>query len=128
MSITEPTMIGLSESTHLKLKRLKEEGHFREMVDGYRFGIGLALAQGILSPPEISSTTTVFSVATLDPDQTLRRGIEAIVGDKLQGKSVYRLAERLADWGIQELAREAERGEINVVGLFDQLKLTDSSS
>ena len=128
MSANEPTMIGLSETTHAKLKRLKEDGHFREMVDGYRFGIGLALAQGMLEPPEISSTTTVFSVATLDPDQTLRRGIEAIVGDKLQGKSVYRLAERLADWGIQELSREAERGDINVVGLFDQLKGSGSNA
>lgn len=125
MTVQEPTMIGLSEATHAKLKRLKEEGHFREMVDGYRFGIGLALAQGMIEPPEISSTTTVFSVATLDPDQTLRRGIEAIVGDRLQGKSMYRFAERLADWGIQELSREAERGEINIVGLFDQLRQAD---
>jgi hypothetical protein len=121
MSISEPTMIGLSEVTHAKLKRLKEDGQFREMADAYRFGIGLALAQGMTEPPEISSTTTVFSVATIDPDQTLRRGIEAIVGDKLKGKSVYRLAERLADWGIQELSREADRGEIKVVALFDQL-------
>lgn len=122
MTVTEPTMVGLSEATHAKLRRLKEDGHFREMVDAYRFGIGLALAQGVTEPPEISSTTTVFSVATLDPDQTLRRGIECIVGDGLQGKSVYKLAERLADWGVQELSRESERGEIRVVGLFDQLK------
>jgi hypothetical protein len=125
MNVTEPTMIGLSEATHAKLKRLKEDGHFREMADAYRFGIGLALAQGMTEPPDISSTTTVFSVATIDPDQTLRRGIEAIVGDRLQGKSVYRFAERLADWGIQELSREAERGEIDVVTLFDQLKPSD---
>jgi hypothetical protein len=127
MTTPEPTMIGLSEATHAKLKRLKDEGHFREMADAYRFGIGLALAQGLTEPPEISSTTTVFSVATIDPDQTLRRGIEAIVGDRLQGRSVYKLAERLADWGIQELSREAERGEINVVGLFDQLKQADAA-
>jgi signal transduction protein with GAF and PtsI domain len=127
MSITEPTMIGLSEVTHAKLKRLKEDGHFHEMADAYRFGIGLALAQGMLDPPEISSTTTVFSVATIDPDQSLRRGIEAIVGDRLQDKSVYRYAERLADWGIQELSRESERGEIKVVEIFDQLKPADSS-
>ncbi|MCW5673946.1 MAG: hypothetical protein KIT15_05145 [Xanthobacteraceae bacterium] len=121
MTVNEPTMIGLSEATHVKLKRLKEEGHFREMMDAYRFAIGLALAQGMLEPPDISSTTTVFSVATIDPDQTLRRGIEAIAGERLKGKSVYKLAERLADWGIQELSREAENGEIKVVALFDQL-------
>lgn len=128
MTVQEPTNIGLSEATHLKLKRLKEDGHFREMADAYRFAIGLALAQGMIDPPELSSTTTVFGVATIDPDQTLRRGIEAIVGDRLQGKSIYRFAERLADWGIQELSREAERGEINVVGLFDQLKEANSAA
>jgi hypothetical protein len=127
MSISEPTMIGLSDSTHAKLKRLKEDGHFREMADAYRFRIGLALAQGMVDPPEISSTTTVFSVATIDPDQTLRRGIEAIVGERLNGKSVYKFAERLADWGIQELSRDAERGEIKVVALFDQLKASGAA-
>lgn len=128
MTVQEPTNIGLSEATHAKLKRLKEDGHFREMADAYRFAIGLALAQGMIEPPELSSTTTVFGVATIDPDQTLRRGIEAIVGDRIQGKSIYRFAERLADWGIQELFREAERGEVNVVALFDQLKQADSTA
>jgi hypothetical protein len=126
--VQEPTNVGLSEATHAKLKRLKDDGHFKEMADAYRFAIGLALAQGMIDPPELSSTTTVFGVAAIDPDQTLRRGIEAIVGDHLQGKSIYKFAERLADWGIQELAREAERGEINIVALFDQLKQADSAA
>lgn len=122
MSVSEPTMIGLTEATHAKLKRLKEDGHFSEMVDGYRFGIGLALAQGV-EPPEMGgSTTTVFSVATLDHDQSLRNAIGTILGEKARGKSVYRLAERLAEWGVQELSRQAERGEIDFVTIFDQLK------
>lgn len=126
MIISEPTTMGCSESTHAKLKRLKEDNHFREMLDAYRFGIGLALAQGITEPPEISSQT-VFAVGSVDPDQSLKRAIEAILGDGLKGKSTYKMAERLADWGIQELAREAERGTINVVGLFDQLKTATNS-
>ncbi len=120
MSVVEPTMIGVSEATHAKLKRLKEDGHFREMSDAYRFGIGLALAQGIV-PPEISSQT-VFSVSTIDPDQTLKSAIQTIFGDQLNGKSIYRMAERLADWGIQELSAQADKGEIDVVTIFDQLK------
>lgn len=126
MTVSEPTMMGVSEATHAKLKRLKEDGHFREMADAYRFGISLALAQGMVDPPEISSQT-VFSVGTIDPDQTLKRSIEAILGDRLRGKSVYKMAERLADWGIQELSREAESGSINAVGLFDQLKAADTT-
>jgi hypothetical protein len=112
-------MIGVSEATHPKLQRLKEDGHFREMADAYRFAIGLALAQGV-SPPEISSRT-VFSVATIDPNQEIRNAIQSVLGDQLQG-SVYKMAERLADWGINELAAAAERGEIDVVRLLDQVE------
>ena len=119
MKVSEPTMIGVSEATHGKLKRLKEDGHFKEMADAYRFAIGLALAQGC-SPPEISSQT-VFSVATIDPDQSIRNAIQTILGDSATGVSIYKFAERLADWGIQELSLQAERGEIDVVAIFDQL-------
>lgn len=117
-------MIGVSEATHAKLKRLKEDGHFREMVDAYRFAIGLALAQGSV-PGEISSQTTVFSVATIDPDQSIKNAIQIILRDKIEGVSIYRIAERLADWGIQELAAQAERGEIDIVAIFDQLKTAE---
>ena len=120
MSISEPTMIGVSVATHAKLKRLKEDGHFKEMADAYRFAIGLALAQGI-SPPEISSQT-VFSVATIDPDQSIKNAIQSILSVKVEGIPIYKMAERLADWGIQELAAQADRGEIDFVAIFDQLK------
>ncbi|MGZ3370223.1 MAG: hypothetical protein ACXWK1_14865, partial [Caulobacteraceae bacterium] len=81
----------------------------------------LALAQGVF-PPEMGSSHTVFSVATIDPDQSIRNAVQTIMGDQLDGGSVYKMAERLADWGIQEMAREAARGEIDVVSLFDQIK------
>ncbi len=119
MKVSEPTMIGVSEATHGKLKRLKEDGHFKEMADAYRFAIGLALAQGC-NPPEISSQT-VFSVATIDPDQSIRNAIQTILGESSPGLSIYKFAERLADWGIQELSLQAERGEIDFVAIFDQL-------
>ncbi len=125
MSAPEPTMIGLSDTTHAKLTRLKEDGHFREMQDAYRFAIGLALAQGI-DPPEMSSSRTVFSVATIDADQSLKNAIQTIMGSKLKDIPVYRMAERLADWGVQELYAQAERGEIDIVGIFDQLKAASS--
>ena len=60
MTVSEPTMIGVAEATHPKLQRLKDDGHFREMADAYRFAIGLALAQGI-DPPEISARTLYAS-------------------------------------------------------------------
>jgi hypothetical protein len=115
--MSEPTTIGLSKEAHHQLQRLKEDGHFREMVDAYRFGIGLALAEGVV-PPEVSATT-IFSVATLDPNQTLKTAIKSIMGSALGDGSVYRMAERLADWGVRELYKQAEKGEIDVVAIFD---------
>ena len=120
MSISEPTNIGLSDVAHEKLKRLKEDGHFKEMADAYRFAIGLALAQGI-TPPELLSQTTVFGVSTIDPDQSIKNAIQTILSDKVVNVPIYKMAERLADWGIQELAAQADRGEIDFVAIFDQL-------
>ena len=103
MTVAEPTTIGLSEGAHERLKWLQEEQHFRELLDGYRFAVGLALAQGI-EPPEIQKRTTIFNVGTVDPDQSLKRSIEAVMGDRLRGASAYKMAERLAEWGVNELA------------------------
>src|SRR6185437_11237722 len=64
--------IGLSEAGNDKLDRLKEMGYFAEKMDGYRFAVSLALAQGVI-PPDITKRTTFLNVGSLDPDQTLRR-------------------------------------------------------
>ena len=119
MSIAEPTTIGLSESAHEKLKRLQEERHFRELLDGYRFAVGLALAQGV-EPPEVQKRTTIFNVGTVDPDQSLKRSIEALMGDRVRDTSIYKMAERLAEWGVNELASQAETGSIDFAGLLNQ--------
>jgi hypothetical protein len=119
MSIVEPTTIGLSESAHGKLKRLQEEGHFRELLDGYRFAIGLALAQGV-EPPEVQKRTTIFNVGTVDPDQILKRSIEVLMEDRVRDAAIYKMAERLAEWGVNELASLAEAGSIDFVALLDQ--------
>ena len=105
MNIAEPTTIGLSEGAHKKLKWLQEEQHFRELLDGYRFAIGLALAQGV-EPPEVQKRTTIFNVGTVDPDQSLKRSIEALMGDRARETSIYKMAERLAEWGVNELASQ----------------------
>jgi len=119
MSIAEPTTIGLSESAHEKLKRLQEEQHFRELLDGYRFAIGLALAQKV-EPPEVQKRTTIFNVGTVDPDQSLKRSIEALMGDRVRDASIYKMAERLAEWGVNELASQAKAGSIDFIGLLEQ--------
>ena len=119
MTIVEPTTIGLSESAHEKLKWLQEKEHFRELLDGYRFAIGLALAQGV-EPPDVQKRTTIFNIGTVDPDQSLKRSIEALMGDRVSGVAVYKIAERLAEWGVNELASQAQSGSIDFVGLLEQ--------
>lgn len=119
MTSAEPTTIGLSESAHGKLKRLQEDGYFRELLDGYRFAIGLALAQGVQAP-DVQKRTTIFNVGTVDPDQSLKRSIEALLGSHVRDASIYKMAERLAEWGVNELASLAEAGSIDFVGLLDQ--------
>ena len=115
MSITEPTMIGLSEKAHMLLQQMKEDNFLAEMADGYRLGIGWALAQGI-EPPDVPSRRTVFSVATIDPGQEIAAAIRNLMD--LQGGSVYRMAERLADWGVLELAKRFDGGPLDVVSLL----------
>jgi hypothetical protein len=112
--------IGLSEAGNDKLDRLKEMGYFAEKMDGYRFAVSLALAQGVI-PPDITKRTTFLNVGSLDPDQTLRRAVEALLNDQMEGTTAYRLVERLADWGVTELYRQAEHGDIDFVGILDQL-------
>lgn len=109
--IAEPTMIGLSEKSHAVLKRLKEDGHFAEMADAYRFGIALALAHGVIPDEPPPPRTTIFSVATIDPDREIGNAIRALMDT--QDMAVYRWAERLAEWGVTELARRAEAGDID---------------
>jgi hypothetical protein len=117
MSATEPTMIGLSEKAHALLTQMKEDNFLAEMADGYRLGIGLALAQGI-EPEDVPQRRTVFSVATIDPDQEIAAAIRSLVD--LKGGSVYRMAERLADWGVMELAKKFDGSPIDVGALVNK--------
>jgi len=122
----EPTTIGLSESAHEKLKSMRDDGHFAELLDGYRLAVGLALAQGI-EPPEVQKRTTVFNVHTFDPDQSIKISIEVLLGNKLQDVPIYRIAERLADWGVRELTSQAETGSIDVIKILDQADAQNES-
>lgn len=104
--------VGLSEAANDKLDELKELGYFAEKIDGYRFAVSLAIAQGVV-PAEINKRTTFLNVGSLDPDQTLRRAVEALMPSQLEETTVYRLIERLADWGVSELHAQAKAGDID---------------
>lgn len=120
---SEPTTIGLSETTHALLKRLAEDkrnGHFAEMADAYRFGIGLALAHGVVPGEVPTPRTTIFNVGTLDPDKQIYNAIRLLTdtGDF----PVYRWAERLAEWGVTELAARSEAGTLDVGEILSEVE------
>lgn len=113
---SEPTTIGLSDTAHGKLKRLKEDGHFLEMTDAYRFAIALALSHGAIAPVIKGSRQTIFNIGTLDPENSLYAAVSALREET--DEPVYRTAERLAEWGVEELSRLAQTGEISFGELF----------
>lgn len=120
---SEPTTIGLSEKTHALLKRLAEDkrnGHFAEMADAYRFAIGLALAHGVIPGEVPAPRTTIFNVGTLDPDKQIYNSIRLLTdtGDI----PVYRWAERLAEWGVAELAERADSGNLDVGEILSEVE------
>ncbi len=112
MNSSDLINVGLSEAANDKLDELKELGYFAEKIDGYRFAVGLAIAHGVI-PDEINKRTTFLNVGSLDPDQTLRRTVEALMPAQLEQTTVYRLIERLADWGVCELHAQAKAGDID---------------
>lgn len=99
----DPTQIGIGEVAHYNLERLHADKHFPEMRNAYKFAIAFALTKGARPIKLESSRKNVFSISTVDPDGLLRLAIETLypVGEE----SPYRVAERLADWGVGEITK-----------------------
>jgi uncharacterized protein YfkK (UPF0435 family) len=111
--------VGLSEAVDDKLAELKEMGVFADKIDGYRFGVSLAIAHGVI-PGDLVKRVNLYNVGSLDPEQSFRRSVEALMPAALTDTTVYRLIERLADWGVSELHAQAKVGEIDFVELLNQ--------
>lgn len=117
MSGDEPVTIGLSNGAHGKLQRMKENAHFAELMDGYRLAIGLALACGA-DPAPVTNRNTMFNVGSLDPDRSIYHAVQALRQNK--DEAVYRTAERLAEWGVEEMYRQVETGTFSIVDLLQE--------
>ena len=90
MSGNDLINVGLSENADDKLAELKEMGIFADKIDGYRFGISLAIAHGAL-PGELVKRVNLFNVGSLDPDQALKKSVEALMPSELAETTTYRL-------------------------------------
>ncbi len=116
MSVSDLINVGLSDQANEKLDDLKERGIFADKIDGYRFGVSLALARGAIGG-DLVDRKNLFNVGSLDPDQLIKTAVEALHADLLKENTVYRLVERLADWGVNELHAQAVTGNID----FDRI-------
>jgi hypothetical protein len=114
----EPVQIGISDRAHATLERLVATGHFAEMRDGYRFGIAYGLSQDARPNRAEGPRRNLYSTSTLDPDGSIKFAIETLY--PLDGEPVYRIAERLADWGIEEVAKALEEQFLSVADLLPE--------
>lgn len=119
MNASDLVNVGLSAAADDKLAQLKEMGVFAEKIDGYRFAVSLALAHGVV-PGDLIKRVNLYNVGSLDHDRALQRSVEALMPHALTDTTVYRMIERLADWGVCELFDQASAGEIDFVALLEQ--------
>jgi hypothetical protein len=117
--IEDLNKLSLSEDTHAKLQTLKEKKQFLEMKDAYRLGIALALSRKIvpdeIKPPKASG---IYSVSQIDPDKSIALAITILMDTG--NIPPYRWLERLAEWGIEELYKLWEKGELDIVRLLNE--------
>ncbi len=112
----EPATVGLTVEAHEKLKYLKEVELFAEMVDAYRFAITFAISRRLPNTDLASSRQTIFNTATLDPAGEIKFAIETLFPDKKE--PTYKIAERLAELGVNELERLAKAGHLTIESLL----------
>jgi Arc/MetJ-type ribon-helix-helix transcriptional regulator len=112
----EPTTVGLTRHGHERLQQLKAAGFFADMADAYRFAIALGLAHGSMAGP--ATRETIFNVGTLDLDRSIHHAISALMTHETE--AIYKLAERLAEWGVDEMCQQMERGELSLARLLKE--------
>lgn len=113
--------VGLTKTGRGRIQRLKENGHFAEQVDAYRFALALALAAGVNPEPASGERVTMFNVGTLDPDGRIAIAVTSLADS--DGEDPYRVAERLAEWGVAELERRVDaEGTVPAADLLKSIR------
>ena len=118
------TMIGLSENGHSKLKILKEDGIFHEMVDGYRAGVAFAIASNESPVPISGKKQTTFSVGTVDRKLAVSTLVQTLLD--VDDSEVYAIIEQHAEIGVQKFYHEYE--EPGNFDFIQMLKIFESPS
>lgn len=107
----------MTENGRRLLERLKDEGVFKELGDGYRLAVALAIRRELDPAPSDIPTTTTWNVGSFDGDHVLRDIVTVLRPESAQAP--YRYIERLADAGLSELARIERTGQMRYADLFE---------
>ena len=117
MNSSDHVTIGLSESGHYALQRLKEDGVFAQMMDGYRFAIALAIKEDLTLPDSLTNAQTIFNVGSLDKNGDIKNLVTVLCPECKDAPYAY--AERLAEAGTQEMIRLYDSGQLRFSQLFE---------
>ena len=112
---TDRTTVGASETGQQVLKRLKDQGIFPEMMDAYRFAIGLGLAFGQRTP--VVGRETLFNIGSFDKDHAVANLITTLMPS--DAVAVYRAAEEYAETGFGAMSQAVEAGEFRFTEMLD---------
>lgn len=105
----DKVQIGLGQDADTALKRLVDEGVFPNEGVGYKFAVAYALSQGTTPDDvDIIGNKTKFAATGLDPDGRLAVLVSTLLPDT---ERPYWAAEKLADWGVRDLARRVAAHE-----------------
>jgi hypothetical protein len=100
--------LGLSEQGAADREYVREALGLRDLQDGYRLAVAVALAKGLPPTPESAGRTTAYGAAVLDSTGALRASVLALRAD--HGGRPYALLERLAEAGLRDLATHLNAG------------------
>ena len=106
----EPKTIGLTKPTQEMLRRLVDNKYFKEMQDGYKFAVGLALFSNAIEI-NMGTSVTIYGTGDLDPGQEIYEVVKALRFDC--DEPIYKTVERLAEWGVKEMYEQDRDGYLD---------------
>ena len=116
----EPTTVGITDRANRMLVEMTEDsGEFKQKLDGYRFAIALAISAGGISNT-LTNSRTIYAVGSLDPEKVIYNTAKVLLGDLYPDQPIYKIVERLAEWGIQEMYASRVDGYLDLDALLPE--------
>lgn len=107
--------IRYTDKTQALLKQMTDAKLFKELGDGYRFGMAFAAATGRIAPPDLKGLKTFLNIGSFDADGAIREAISELYPDD---ESPYHVVERLAEAGVAYLGERFRQGTLRFDEIF----------